>query len=209
MCFPCIVNDVLGTNQITYQGHEISLAPRFRRVHMVDAIREVTGIDFFKVETLEEALKFAKENDVHFNKHEESYGHIINLFFEKFVEETLIQPTFVYGHPLEISPLAKKNLKDPRFTDRFELFINKKEFANAFTELNDPIDQRERFENQLKEKDLGNDEATEMDHDFIEALEYGMPPTGGLGIGIDRTVMLLLGVDSIRDILLFPHMRAK
>jgi lysyl-tRNA synthetase class 2 len=125
------------------------------------------------------------------------------------VEETLIQPTFVYGHPIEISPLAKKNVNDPRFTDRFELFINTKEYANAFTELNDPIDQRERFENQLKEKDLGNDEATEMDNDFVEALEYGMPPTGGLGIGIDRTVMLLLGIDSIRDAILFPHMRSK
>ena len=208
-CFAFIANEVLGTTEIVYQENEISLAPKFKRIHMVDAIKEVTNIDFYKVNTLEEALKLAKENDIHPNKHEESYGHIINLFFEKFVEETLIQPTFVYGHPLEISPLAKKNKLDPRFTDRFELFINKKEYANAFTELNDPIDQKERFENQLKEKDLGNDEATEMDHDFVEALEYGMPPTGGLGIGIDRTAMLLLGVDSIRDIILFPHMRAK
>ena len=208
-CFAFIAMDVLGTTEIKYQGHDISLAPKFKRIHMVDSIKEVTGIDFFKVSYLEDALALAKKHQIKYDKHEESYGHIINLFFEKYVEETLIQPTFVYGHPLEISPLAKKNKQDPRFTDRFELFINKKEYANAFSELNDPIDQKERFENQLKEKDLGNDEATEMDYDFIEALEYGMPPTGGLGIGIDRTAMLLLGVDSIRDIILFPHMRAK
>ena len=208
-CIAFVSQEVLGKTEIEYQGNTINLAPNYRRVHMVDAIREVTNIDFFKVTTLEDALKLARDFDIHPNKHEESYGHIINLFFEKFVEETLIQPTFVYGHPLEISPLAKKNKDDSRFTDRFELFINKKEFANAFTELNDPIDQRERFENQLKEKDLGNDEATEMDHDFVEALEYGMPPTGGVGLGIDRLAMLLLGVDSIRDIILFPHMRAK
>ena len=208
-CFVSVATTVLGKTTVSYQGHEISLAKGFKRVHMVEAIKEVTGIDFFKVTTLEEALELAKKNNVHVAKHQQAYGHIINLYFEEFVEETLIQPTFVYGHPIEISPLAKKNKEDERFTDRFELFINKKEYANAFTELNDPIDQRERFENQLKEKDLGNDEATEMDHDFVEALEYGMPPTGGLGIGIDRTVMLLTGIDSIRDVILFPHMRAK
>ena len=208
-CFASVANEVLGTTTVNYQGHEINLAPQFKRVHMVDAITDVTGINFYEVNTLEEALKLAKEHHIQVNNHEKAYGHIINLFFEKYVEETLIQPTFVYGHPIEISPLAKKNAKDPRFTDRFELFINTKEYANAFTELNDPIDQRERFENQLKEKDLGNDEATEMDSDFVEALEYGMPPTGGLGIGIDRTVMLLLGIDSIRDAILFPHMRSK
>ncbi|HNZ77351.1 MAG TPA: lysine--tRNA ligase, partial [Bacilli bacterium] len=162
----------------------------------------------FEITNLDEALMLAKKHEIIVAKHQQSIGHIINLFFEKYVEETLIQPTFVYGHPLEISPLAKKS-KDPRFTERFELFINKKEFANAFSELNDPIDQRERFVNQLKEKDLGNDEATEMDNDYIEALEYGMPPTGGLGIGIDRTVMLLGQIDSIRDVILFPHMRKK
>ena len=138
-----------------------------------------------------------------------SVGHIINLFYEAFVEETIIQPTFVYGHPVEISPLAKKNPDDPRFTDRFELFINRKEYANAFTELNDPIDQRERFLAQIKEKELGNDEANEMDVDYVEALEYGMPPTGGIGIGIDRLVMLLTGTENIRDVILFPHMRTK
>lgn len=208
-CFKFISLDVLGTTQITYQNNEIDLGKPFRRVHMVDAINEQTGVDFFKITDLDEAIKLAEEHDIKLAAHEKAYGHIINLFFEKYVEETLIQPTFVYGHPLEISPLAKKNINDPRFTDRFELFINKKEYANAFSELNDPIDQRERFENQLKEKSLGNDEATEMDYDYVEALEYGMPPTGGLGIGIDRTIMLLTGTDSIRDVLLFPHMRNK
>ena len=173
---------------------------------MVDAIKEATGIDFYQVKDVEEALKLAKEHGIEVPPHQRAYGHIVNLFFEKYVEQTLIQPTFIYGHPLEISPLAKKS-SDPRFTERFELFINKKEYANAFSELNDPIDQYERFLNQLKEKELGNEEATEMDYDYIEALEYGLPPTGGLGIGIDRTVMLLTQADSIRDVLLFPHMR--
>lgn len=208
-CFKFIATDVLGTTLITYQNNEIDLGKPFRRVHMVEAIKEQTGIDFFKITDLDEAIKLAKEHNISLSLHEKAYGHIVNLFFEKYVEETLIQPTFIYGHPLEISPLAKKNINDPRFTDRFELFINKKEYANAFSELNDPIDQRQRFENQLKEKSLGNDEATEMDYDYVEALEYGMPPTGGLGIGIDRTIMLLTGTDSIRDVLLFPHMRNK
>lgn len=199
--------NILGTTNITYQDKEISLAKGFKRIHMVDAIKEVTGIDFFKTTSLDDCVKLAKEHNIEVANHELTYGHIINLFFEKYVEETLIQPTFVYGHPLDISPLAKKNKDNPNFTDRFELFINTKEYANAFSELNDPIDQRERFENQLKEKDLGNDEANEMDIDFVESLEYGMPPTGGIGIGIDRLVMLLCGVDSIRDVLLFPHMR--
>ncbi len=206
-CFSYLATEVLGTTEIEYQEQHISLAKGFRRVHMVDSIKEICGVDFFKISDLKECMVLAKKHNIKVAKHEETRGHIINLFFEKYVEDTLIQPTFIYGHPLEISPLAKKNLDNPDFTDRFELFINKKEYANAFSELNDPIDQRERFENQLKEKDLGNDEATEMDIDFVEALEYGMPPTGGLGIGIDRTIMLLCGVDSIRDVLLFPHMR--
>lgn len=208
-CFRFISMEVLNTNIIKYQEHEINFEKPFRRVHMVDAINEAVGVNFFEITTLEEALVLCKKHNIKVEKHQQSYGHIVNLFFENFVEETLIQPTFVYGHPIEISPLAKKNKDDDRFTDRFELFINKKEYANAFSELNDPIDQRERFENQLKEKDLGNDEASEMDVDFVEALEYGMPPTGGLGIGIDRTAMLLANVDSIRDIILFPHMRNK
>ena len=204
-----LAKDVIGTTEITYRNQQISLAAPFRRLHMVDGIKEQTGINFFEITDLDEMLRLAKEHNIDVPKHQRSYGHIINLFFEKYVEETLIQPTFVYGHPIEISPLAKKNAKDPRFTDRFELFINGKEYANAFTELNDPIDQRQRFEAQLKEKELGNHEANEMDEDFVEALEYGMPPTGGIGIGIDRLVMLLTNTDNIRDVILFPHMRGR
>lgn len=204
-----LAKDVIGTTNITYRGNDICLDAPFKRLHMVDGIKEQTGINFFEITDLEEMLRLAKEHNIDVPKHQRSYGHIVNLFFEKYVEETLIQPTFVYGHPLEISPLAKKNASDPRFTDRFELFINGKEYANAFTELNDPIDQRMRFEAQLKEKELGNDEANEMDEDFVEALEYGMPPTGGIGIGIDRLVMLLTNTDNIRDVILFPHMRSR
>lgn len=197
---------VLGTARITYDGQAVDLESDFRRVHMVDAIKEQTGVDFWKEMTLDEALAIAKEHNVEVTD-AMGVGHVINEFFEEFVEETLTQPTFVYGHPVEVSPLAKKNPEDPRFTDRFELFIIGREFANAFTELNDPIDQRERFEAQEKERELGNDEAHGVDEDFLEALEYGMPPTGGLGIGIDRLVMLLTNAQSIRDVLLFPTMR--
>lgn len=204
-----LAKDLLNTTEIEYCGKEISLKAPFKRVHMVDAIKEQTGINFFEINDLDEALRLAKEHNIDVPKHQRSLGHIINLFFEEYVEDTLVQPTILYGHPIEISPLTKKNPKDPRFTDRFELFINGKEFANAYTELNDPIDQRERFVNQLKERELGNDEANDMDNDFIEALEYGMPPTGGIGIGIDRLVMLLTNTDTIRDVLLFPHMRNK
>ena len=207
--FSKLAVDVTGSTEINYRGKDISLKAPFRRLHMVDGIKEITGINFFEINDLDEMLRLAKEHHIDVPKHQQSYGHIINLFFEKYVEETIVQPTFVYGHPLEISPLAKKNAKDPRFTDRFELFINGKEYGNAFTELNDPIDQRERFMSQLREKELGNDEANEMDVDFVEALEYGMPPTGGIGIGIDRLVMLLTNTDSIRDVILFPHMRGR
>ncbi|MDT2048715.1 lysine--tRNA ligase [Priestia flexa] len=201
-----IANEVLGTTKIQYGEHEVDLTPEWTRLHMVDAIKQYTGVDFWKETSVEEARALAKEHNVEITEHM-LYGHIVNEFFEQKVEEQLIQPTFIYGHPVEISPLAKKNEDDPRFTDRFELFIVAREHANAFTELNDPIDQRERFEAQLKEKEQGNDEAHEMDDDFIEALEYGMPPTGGLGIGIDRLVMLLTNAPSIRDVLLFPQMR--
>ncbi|WP_412519250.1 lysine--tRNA ligase [Staphylococcus simulans] len=203
-----ISNAVLGTAVIPYGDYEIDLESKWKRVHIVDAVKEATGVNFFDVKSDEEARALAKEHGIEITKHM-TYGHILNEFFEQKVEETLIQPTFVYGHPIEISPLAKKNPEDPRFTDRFELFIVGREHANAFTELNDPIDQRERFEAQLKEKEQGNDEAHEMDEDYIEALEYGMPPTGGLGIGIDRLVMLLTNSPSIRDVLLFPYMRQK
>ena len=197
---------VLGTYNIHWKGHDISLAPGFKRVHMVDAIKEKTGIDFFEQMDLEQAKSLAKEHNIEVEKHFQ-YGHIVNAFYEKYVEETIVEPTFVYGHPVEISPLAKKNDKDPRFTERFELFICGSEYANAFTELNDPIDQYERFENQLKERELGNDEANEMDMDFVEALEYGMPPAGGMGMGIDRLVMMLTNSETIREVILFPHMK--
>ncbi|MCM3774105.1 lysine--tRNA ligase [Priestia aryabhattai] len=203
-----IAQEVLGTTKIQYGDQEVDLTPEWTRLHMVDAIKQYTGVDFWGETSVEEARTLAKEHGVEITEHMQ-YGHIVNEFFEQKVEEQLIQPTFIYGHPVEISPLAKKNAEDPRFTDRFELFIVAREHANAFTELNDPIDQRERFEAQLKEKEQGNDEAHEMDDDFIEALEYGMPPTGGLGIGIDRLVMLLTNAPSIRDVLLFPHMRQR
>ncbi|WP_226671301.1 lysine--tRNA ligase [Metabacillus litoralis] len=201
-----IAKEVLGTTTVQYGDYEVNLEPKWTRLHMVDAIKEYTGADFWKEMSVEEARNLAKEHNVEINEHMQ-YGHIVNEFFEQKVEEKLIQPTFIYGHPVEISPLAKKNDEDSRFTDRFELFIVAREHANAFTELNDPIDQKERFESQLKEREQGNDEAHMMDEDFIEALEYGMPPTGGLGIGIDRLVMLLTNSPSIRDVLLFPQMR--
>lgn len=201
-----VAQEVLGTTTVQYGEHVVDLKPGWKRLHMVDAIKEYTGVDFWKEMTDEEAKALAREHGVEINENMQ-YGHIVNEFFEQKVEEKLIQPTFIYGHPVEISPLAKKNAEDPRFTDRFELFIVAREHANAFTELNDPIDQRERFEAQLRERELGNDEAHMMDEDFIEALEYGLPPTGGLGIGVDRLVMLLTNSPSIRDVLLFPLMR--
>ncbi|MEW4104816.1 lysine--tRNA ligase [Bacillus altitudinis] len=201
-----IAQEVLGTTTIQYGEDEIDLKPEWKRLHMVEAVKEATGVDFWQEMSVEEAKQHAADHGVEITKNM-TVGHIINEFFEQKVEETLVQPTFIYGHPVEISPLAKKNPEDPRFTDRFELFIVRREHANAFTELNDPIDQRERFEAQLKEREEGNDEAHLMDDDFVEALEYGMPPTGGLGIGIDRLIMLLTNSPSIRDVLLFPQMR--
>lgn len=203
-----VAKNVLGTYEVTYKGHTISLAPGYKRVSMTGAIKEKTGVDFEQDLTFEQAKELAKEHDITVEPHF-GYGHIVNEFFEKYVEETIVEPTFIYGHPIEISPLAKKNLQDPRFTQRFELFICGNEYANAFTELNDPIDQYERFSNQLKERELGNDEANEMDMDFVEALEYGMPPAGGVGLGIDRLVMLITGQESIREVILFPHMKTR
>ncbi|SCI77699.1 Lysine--tRNA ligase [uncultured Clostridium sp.] len=206
--FDYVANEVLGTTEITYNEKAISLKAPFKRLHMVDAIKEACGVDFWKEMSFEEACEIAKEHEIEVEKKHNSVGHIINLFFEKYVEETLIQPTYIYGHPTSISPLAKKNAQDPRFADRYELFIDGHEYANAFSELNDPIDQRERFENQLKLRDLGDDEANEMDTDYVEALEYGLPPTGGVGLGIDRFVMLLTGQTTIREVLLFPTMKS-
>ena len=207
--FTKIAKEVMGKMTYNWGGNEISLEGPWKRISMVDAIKEKTGIDFSKEMTVDEALKLAEEHHIEVADHEKNVGHIINLFFEKYVEETLIQPTFLYGHPVEISPLTKKNPKDPRFVDRFELFIGGKEFANAYTELNDPIDQLERFEEQLKERDLGNDEANDIDMDFIEALEYGMPPAGGIGYGIDRLVMFFTEQETIREVILFPTMKPR
>ncbi|GGL64357.1 lysine--tRNA ligase [Sporolactobacillus putidus] len=203
-----VAEKVLGTTKITYGDNQVDLKPQWKRVHMVDAIKEVTGVDLWPQMSDENARKLAAENGVDV-KGDMTYGHVVNEFFEQKVEETLIEPTFVYGHPVVISPLAKKDPEDPRFSDRFELFIVGREHANAFSELNDPIDQRERFVEQMKEREAGNDEAQVIDEDFLEAMEYGMPPTGGLGIGIDRLIMLLTNSASIRDVLLFPQMRTR
>ena len=205
--FKTIAKNVFDKYTFNWYGNEIDLSKDFKRVSMTDAIKEKTGIDFKAITDLDECIKLADEHNIELEDHEKQYGHIINKFFEKYVEETLIQPTFLYGHPIEISPLTKKDPEDERFTQRFELFIGGKEFANAYTELNDPIDQLERFEAQLKEKDMGNDEANDIDMDFVEALEYGMPPAGGIGYGIDRLCMLFTESDSIRDVILFPTMK--
>ena len=205
--FEHVALEVCGTTDFKFMCQDISLKAPFKRWNMVDAVKEVTGVDFWQPMSVEEAYKLAQEHHITVEPHQMTVGHIISLFFEEFCEDKIVQPTFVYGHPIEISPLAKKNPEDPRFTDRFELLVNGIEMDNAFTELNDPIDQRERFEAQLKAKELGDDEANEMDTDYVEALEYGLPPTGGIGFGIDRFVMLLTGTDSIRDVLLFPTMK--
>jgi len=197
---------ITGDTKLPWGDVVIDVGAPFRRVSMVELVKEKVGVDFTKVLTFEEAKKLADKHDVHVEKHWTGVGHILNAFFEEFCEEDLIQPTFVYGHPIEISPLAKKS-KDPRYTERFELFIKANELANAFTELNDPIDQYERFKAQLKARELGDEEANEMDEDFVEALEYGMPPAGGIGIGIDRLIMLLTNKTSIREVILFPTMR--
>jgi lysyl-tRNA synthetase class 2 len=200
----------LNKEVVEYKGQEINLVKPWKKYHMADLVKEQVGIDFWNKEmTFEKAKAFAEEKGLEVPDHFTGTGHILNLLFEEYCEENIIQPTFVYGHPIEISPLAKKDPKDSRFTRRFEIFINGSEYGNAFSELNDPIDQKERFMNQIKEKELGNDEATEMDLDYIEALEYGMPPTGGIGIGIDRLVMLMTDSNSIRDVLLFPHMKPR
>lgn len=198
-----LAKNILKTEKIMYEDLEIDLS-NFNRKHVVDLIKEETGINFFEVTDETEARKYAKEFNIELDTHHHTTGHIINEFFEQLCEEKLIQPIFVYGHPIEVSPLARKNEENSRFTDRFELFIGGREYANAFSELNDPIDQNQRFDAQLKEIDLGNEEATYKDEDYIEALSYGMPPAGGLGMGIDRLVMLFTNASSIRDVILFP-----
>ncbi|WP_027123896.1 lysine--tRNA ligase [Mycoplasmoides pirum] len=201
------ISNKLNINQITFNDKTIDISKPFKKISMVDLIKEHTGIDFNNVTSDEEAIEIAKKHNVHFENHQNTYGHIVNLFFEEFCESKLIEPTFVTTYPVDVSPLAKLDYSNKRFTERFELFIFGKEFANGYSELNDPIDQKQRFENQVLEKQKGNDEAVEIDYEFLEALEYALPPTGGLGIGVDRLVMLFTQNVSIRDVLLFPHMR--
>lgn len=211
--FRYIADKVIGKeefiNIFNPEGEKIDISKPFRRVTMCDLIKEKTGVDFKNNHyTLEEAKELAKEHNIKVEPHF-TVGHIINAFFEEYCESSLIQPTFLCGHPIEISPLTKKDPADPRFVERFELFIGGHEFSNAYTELNDPIDQLERFKEQLKEREAGNDEANEIDQDFVEALEYGMPPCGGIGIGIDRMVMFFTEQSSIREVILFPQMKPR
>ena len=204
--FAYAAEKVLGSAVINYQGTEIDLTPPWNRVDMEDAVKEHAGVDFSAIKTDEEALAIAKEKGLEVQPFW-TRGHVISELFEEFCEEKLVQPTFVTGHPVEVSPLAKRDPKDPRKTRRFEAFINTWEFANAFSELNDPIDQRARFEEQVADQEKGDDEAHPMDYDFINAIEVGLPPTGGLGIGVDRMIMLLTNQSSIRDVLFFPTMK--
>ena len=202
-----VAKNVLGTTQITYQGEAIDLTPGWKRITMIDAIKQVTGIDFNQIKTDEEAQAIAKEKGVEFEEIKNTRGHIINEFFEAFVEETLRQPTFIMDYPVEISPLTKRKKDEPSLVERFELFIGGREYGNAYSELNDPIDQYERFQKQVEAKENGDEEAGGMDEDFVNALEIGLPPTGGLGIGLDRLIMLLTDSASIRDVLFFPTMK--
>lgn len=201
-----VANKLVGSTKITFQGEEIDLTPPWSRVRMVDAVKEHTGVDFEKITDVEEARKEAKNLKLNI-KGNESIGEIIAEAFDEYVEDKLVQPVFITHHPIEISPLAKKDPKDSRYTHRFEPFICRNEAGNAFSELNDPIDQKERFMEQVKKREAGDEEAHMMDHDFINALEVGLPPTGGLGIGIDRMVMLFTDQSSIRDVILFPTMK--
>ncbi|MBP3596295.1 MAG: lysine--tRNA ligase [Clostridia bacterium] len=202
-----VSNKVLGTAKINYQGQDIDLESPWARITMIDSIKNVTGVDFNTINSDEEAIAIAKEKGVEVDESKQTRGYIINAFFEEFVEETLIQPTFIYDYPVDVSPLTKRKPSDKRLVERFEVFIGGREYGNAYSELNDPIDQKGRFLDQLKQREAGDEEANMMDDDFITALEYGMPPTGGLGIGIDRLVMLLTDSASIRDVILFPTMK--
>jgi len=202
-----VAQRVLGTTKISYQGTEIDLTPSWKRISMIDSIKEVTGVDFNQIETDEQAQKVAKELNIELDELKMTRGEIISQVFEAKVEETLVQPTFIYDYPVEVSPLTKRKPADPRLTERFEVFIGGREYGNAYSELNDPIDQYERFKKQVEAREAGDEEANMMDNDFVTALEYGMPPTGGLGIGVDRLIMLLTDSASIRDVLLFPTMK--
>ena len=199
--------EILGSYQVQWLGVDIDLTPGWKRLSMIDAVREYVGVDFDAISDNEEACKAVEARGIDMEGCERTWGTALYEAFDQRVEEKLIQPTFITMYPVEVSPLTKRSPKDPRLTERFELFINHAEFANAFSELNDPIDQRGRFEHELALRDMGNDEAGMMDEDYITAMEYGLPPTGGMGIGIDRSVMLLTNADSIREVLLFPTMK--
>ena len=201
-----VAQEVLGTTKIVFNGIEMDLGKPFERITMLDAVKKYSGVDFNEINSTEEAQAVAKEHHVEFEKHHKK-GDILNLFFEEFVEDHLIQPTFVMDHPIEISPLTKKKPEDPNYVERFEFFMNGWEMANAYSELNDPIDQRERFKAQEELLALGDEEANTTDEDFLYALELGMPPTGGIGFGIDRMTMLLTDSQAIRDVILFPTMK--
>ena len=202
-----VAQEVLGTTKIVYKGIEMDLGEPFERITMVDAVKKYAGVDWNEVETLEQARELAKEHNLEFEERHKK-GDILNLFFEEYVEEHLLQPTFVMDHPVEISPLTKKKPENPNYVERFEFFMNGWEMANAYSELNDPIDQRERFAAQEEAFAAGDEEANHTDEDFLNALEIGMPPTGGIGFGIDRMCMLLTGAEAIRDVLLFPTMKS-
>ena len=201
-----VAEKVLGTTTIVYKGTEIDLGKPFRRLSMIDAVKEYAGVDFNEITTLEGAREAAKAHNIAYEERHR-WGNIVNLFFEEYCEDKMIQPTFITDHPLDISPLTKKSPKDPRLVERFEFYINGWEMANAYSELNDPEDQRERFKAQEEDLKNGDEEANTTDEDFLRALEYGMPPTGGIGFGIDRMVMILTGAETIRDVLLFPTMK--
>ena len=206
--FSRVAMKVKGSYKFSYQGQDLDLTPGgWKKMTMIDSVKESCGVDFNKIETDEDAIKIAKEHNIEVPNGKETRGNIIALFFDEYVEKTLIQPTFIYDYPIEVSPLAKKCKNDPRLTQRFEFFICGREYGNAFSELNDPIDQYERFKKEVEAKANGDDEAGMMDDDFINALQYGMPPTGGEGIGIDRMVMLFTDAPSIRDVLFFPTMK--
>lgn len=204
-----ISKDLFKKDEINYQGTVISFKTPFKRIEMNEIVKNETGIDFSKIDSFDKAQKLAKENNVELQKFHNTVGYVLNEFFEQKCEEKIIQPTFITGYPVEVSPLSKSRKDNPKITDRFELFIDKREYANAYSELTDADDQYKRFKKQIEEKDSGNEEASEMDIDFVEALEYGLPPTGGLGIGVDRLVMLFTDSRSIRDVILFPHQREK
>lgn len=204
-----VAKKVLGTEVINYQGTEISLKRPWKRMTMIDAVKGQTGIDFNEVKDFEEAKELAKKFNIEVPELVETKGEVLNLFFEETVEDTLIEPTFILDYPIEVSPLTKRSEKNPELTERFELFINGIEYGNAYSELNDPIDQYERFLKQVEAREKGDDEANMMDEDFVKALEYGLPPTGGLGIGVDRLIMLLTDSASIRDVLFFPTMKPR